>query len=275
MLLTAINFSNSLIFLLTFFLASLAIISMLFTQKSLLGLTIETNIAKPAFCNQKISIPLLLSTDQIYLTNEQKNSLPSSIQITYHHFTQNIDILNNDKRLYLDIKTKNRGYIQLDPITISSTFPFGLFYAWSIVKLTNKSIVYPEIIKFKQAIQRDFMNAESGENEQSTGMEDFAGLDKYKAGQSLKKVHWKVYAKQQGMYIKNYTGGAISNKYWFSLELFDSHIDIEKRLSYLSYLIDDAEIKGHSYGLKMPQQIIAINSGSKHKNQCLKVLALY
>lgn len=269
MLFTAINFSNSLIFLVTFFLASMSIISMLYAQKNLLGLSFHCNIAKPVFCKQAISIPFVIST------SKQHNTLPSTITIQCGSFTQSINLLTQTGAIDLLVTTKQRGYFSLPPMTISSTFPFGLFYAWSIIKLNNKSLVYPHQIKNKQDRQLDFSGTGSNEHNHTKGTEDFTGLDKFVKGQSLNKVHWKAYAKQQGMYIKNYSGNSSSSKYWFDIEAFDSSITVEKRLSYLTYLISDAEKNGHSYGLKINQHQLAINHGKIHKHQCLKMLALY
>ncbi|MFK5894676.1 MAG: DUF58 domain-containing protein [Pseudomonadota bacterium] len=268
MLLTAINFSNSLIYLLTFFLASVAIVSMLFTQKSLLGLSFQANIATPVFCRQISMVPLMISVPSHYQT------LPSGLNIKVKTFSQTVDVLDQQEAIMLPIKSSIRGYIKIPPITVSSTFPFGLFYAWSTIKLSNQSLVYPQPLKTDSNIQLNQLNENSSGFNQNKGMEDFSGLDKFINGQSLKQVHWKAYAKQQGLYIKTFSGGEKSNKFWFDIELFESFTSLEQRLGYLTYFIIQADKNGDSYGLKMYQQTININSGNAHKHCCLKALAL-
>jgi len=270
MLITAINFNNSLIYLLTFFLASLAISSMFYTQKSLLGLSFQAGIASPVFCDQLSQIPLNIS----FAPNYQP--LPACINIKLENFSLTIDILEQQEAVILPIKTQMRGYVKIPIITISSIFPFGLFNAWSNIKLSNQSIVYPLAIKSDYAVKLTSTGANLGkQNSNNKGMEDFSGLDKFVPGQSLKQVHWKAYAKQQGMYIKNFSGSSISDRYWFEIEMFEPSISLEQRLKYLTYFIIQADKNGDSYGLKLGNQSIAINNGSSHQHQCLKALALF
>jgi uncharacterized protein (DUF58 family) len=270
MLITAINFSNSLIYLLTFFLASLAISSMFFTQKSLLGLSFQAGVASPVYCQQISQVPLNIS----YAPNYQ--SLPSCLTIKLENFTLTIDSLEQQEAIMLPIKTLKRGYVKIPLITISSIFPFGLFNAWSNIKLSNQSVVYPLPIISDDFVKLAQKSVHSGkQNSSNKGMEDFIGLDKYVAGQSLKQVHWKAYAKQQGMYIKKFSGGSLSDRYWFDFEMFEPFSTLEQRLSYLTYFILQADKNGDSYGLKIPKHTIAINNGSIHKHQCLKAMALF
>jgi len=270
MLITAINFSNSLIYLLTFFLSSLAISSMFFAQKSLLGLSFQAGVANPVYCQQVSHIPLNLSFASNY------HSLPSCLTIKLEDFSMTIDVLDQQEAVMLPIKTLKRGYVKIPLITISSTFPFGLFNAWSNIKLSNQSIVYPQPVKSDHVVKSSQTSLNSGQlNNNNKGLEDFSGLDKFIPGQSLKQVHWKAYAKQQGMYIKNFSGGSISDRYWFDSEMFGSFVTMEQRLKYLTYFIIEADKNGDSYGLKIPQQTIAINTGNAHKHQCLKALALF
>jgi Protein of unknown function DUF58 len=286
MLLTAINFNNSLIYFLTFFLASITIVSMLFTQKCLLGLSFQTGIAVPVFCKQTAMIPLTCSKSKSY------QSLPASLSIKFTNLSdssdanestlaeamatyQIIDLIEQQQTISLAVNTQIRGYIKIPPITVSSTFPFGLFYAWSTIKLSNQSLVYPQPLKSDTSIQLSQLSENSFDYDHHKGLEDFSGLDKFISGQSLKQVHWKAYAKQQGLYIKTFSGGSKSDKYWFDIEQFENNISLEQRLSYLTYFIIQADKNGDRYGLKMYQQTIAINSGSSHKHQCLKTLALF
>ena len=269
MLITAINFNNSLIYLLTFFLASLAIVSMFFTQKSLLGLSFQAGIASPVFCKQIIHIPLNIS----YATTDQL--LPCCLTIQLENFTLTIDNLELQEAILLPVKTIQRGYAKIPLITISSTFPFGLFHAWSNIKLSNQSLVYPLPIKSDHLVKLTHISAHAGkQNNDNQGLEDFIGLDKFMPGQSLKQVHWKAYAKQQGMYIKKFSGASASNKYWFDIDMFNVFTTLEQRLSYLTYFIIQADKKGDSYGLKIPKKNIEINNGVTHKHLCLKALAL-
>jgi len=272
MLMAAINFSNSLIYLFTFFLASLAILSMFTTQKNLLDLSFHTTTAVPVYCGETAYIPLHIydKNNQISQTGHKQHY---AITIITENFSQTIDPIDNSEPINIPIKTYRRGYIQLPVITISSLFPFGLFYAWSNIKLKTLSIAYPKPVPYNLPNNLAAMHS-NNEGKNSQGNSDFHGLDKYSLGESLKQVHWKAYAKGQGLYIKRYAGSDNSNFYWLDWLKFEQ-FEIEKRLSILSHLITQAEKKGDHFGLRLPHISLAISEGKKHKHQCLEQLALF
>jgi len=269
MLLAAINFSNSLIYLITFFLASLAILSMLYTQKNLLGLNFTCGKANAVYCNETAYIPLNIFTDNA----SNDNSRHYAITIKTDNFSQTLDSDNYSDPIEIPVIPKQRGFIQLPTIVISSIYPFGLFYAWSNIRLSTQSIAYPKPLKHPLPTDLSSMqNSTEGSN--SRGQSDFYGLDKYQEGESLKQIHWKAYAKGQGLNIKRFSGSDSNNYYWLEWEKF-APIETEKRLSILSHLITEAEKSGDSYGLRLPNKHITINRGKNHKHQCLEKLALF
>lgn len=270
-LMAAINFSNSLIYLFTFFLTSIAVISMLFTQKNLLGLTFQTGTGNPVYCGETASIPLHIFYKDHQFPDKLDNHF--AINIKTEAFSQTIDPSHYSEPIYIPVNADKRGYIELPSIVISSTYPFGLFYAWSNIKLSTQTIAYPKPRPFQKP--KDLASLQSHqEGSEGPGNSDFYGLDKYQVGESLKKVHWKAYAKGQGLYIKKYIGSDSSDFYWLDWNKFDQ-FNTEKRLSILSYLISEADKKGDHFGLCLPEIQININQGKNHKHQCLEQLALF
>jgi len=272
MLMAAINFSNSLIYLITFFLSSLAVLSMLSTQKNLLGLTFYTTAATPVYCGETAYIPL-----HIYDKNNQNSQNSSNphyaIRINTDNFSQTLDSSDYSEPVNIPVLSSKRGYIQLPVIVVSSVFPFGLFYAWSNIQLKTQSLAYPKPLKYQLPDNLTSIQS-NNEGKNSQGNSDFHGLDKYSPGESLKQVHWKAYAKGQGLYIKRYSGSDSNNFYWLEWNKFNQ-LGSEERLSILTYLITEAEKKGDHFGLLLPQKTLAIDSGKKHKHLCLEQLALF
>jgi uncharacterized protein (DUF58 family) len=106
------------------------------------------------------------------------------------------------------------------------------------------------------------------------GADDFYGLQEYQAGNSIKHIHWKAFAKGQGLYSKQYSGGAAASaEVWFNYDTTTGH-DTEQRLSQLCRWVIDAERAEIRYGLVLPNLKLLPDCGSNHYQQCLEALAL-
>ncbi len=267
MLSAAINFNNSLIFFITFLLASTAIICMYMTQKNLLYLNFSIGHVKPVFCHESIQIPLRISQDKI----SQRTRF--SIAITLEKQCEMTDVLPHDTTLLqLKMISQKRGYANIPPFEIATIFPLGLFRAWANIELDSDTLVYPHPAKNCLYHPETGMEGE-GQGEKGRGQDDFDGFKTYQVGESLKHVHWKAYAREQGLLSKIFTG-SISHEYWIRWNEFNHH-DIEYKLSQICRLLIDAEQRGDRYGLELPLQTIAIDQGYQHQHRCLKAIALF
>lgn len=269
MLAAAINFNNSLIFFFTFLMASVAVISMYMTQQNLLGLQFSTGHIAPVFLFQTLYIPLNISSSKsrysiaINLQDNNNNNTDSSLYTDVN--------LQETATVILSSATHKRGYFKLNPIMISSRFPLGLFRAWANIELTNDAIIYPAPESIHNIIPQ-YGNETEGTNPYGKGLEDFSGFKIYQSGEPLSHIHWKAYAKEQGLLSKTFSGSS-HKEYW--LNWAEVSGTVEQKLSKLCQLIINAEHKGDRYGLKLPTKTININSGQSHYTQCLKTLALF
>ncbi len=271
MFLAAVNFNNNLIYISTFLLAALAILSMFETQKSLQGIRLQSARAKGIFAGETAQVPL-------QLVLPRPPALPLQLSLSYNegHFQQ-IKLYGKDQaELIVPVKGQKRGYLKLPVMTLATTFPFGLFRAWSHFKLSNQTVVYPE----PQACEQLFFESHNSSTNSDvisatkTGSDDFAGLDKFVYGQSLKKVHWKAVAKHQQWYSKQYLKQQNDHKILLDIEQLSAVPGFEKKLSCLCYLLLQAQAGGYEYALKLYQQQSDMNYGDKHLQNCLQMLAL-
>ena len=266
MLIGSINYNNSLGYLLTFLLASLSVVSILYTYRNLLQLKISIGNITPVFCGENIKIPIVVDNSgnserfaiQVELDNEQTKSCDveqdgwSSVSLSY--------------------KTHSRGNHQVPRITISSVFPLGLFRAWSHVRLTNTYLVYP---KPGGDIQLPFQwNQEQQQlRGYHKGADDFAGLYTYTPGDPLGHIHWKAYAREQGLHTKKFAGNN-EQELWLDWRVLEKS-DTEKNLSQLATWILEADKTEMNYGLWLPGNRTVPSLGPMHKQKCLKALALF
>jgi uncharacterized protein (DUF58 family) len=155
---------------------------------------------------------------------------------------------------------------------VSSSFPLGLFRAWSPIRFDSKVLVYPK----PSAASLQFPETDAGDSQQGQNKrngDEFYGLKTYQTGDSIRQIHWKSFAKGQGVLSKQYAG-ASNVELWLDYA-YTPGSDIEDRLSQLCRWIIDAERTGLRYGLLLPGKRIEQNSGEEHYHQCMQALALF
>lgn len=266
LLLGSINYTKSLGFMLTFLLAGLGNVAMLMTWRNLAGLRLKGMGAKPVFAGQNARFTVQIENE----TADKRYSI--SIQ-NQSDISESADIAaNNLGLLHFESNTDKRGRYNPGRIRIETEFPLGLFVAWTWVDLDMSALVYPAPAQGEHHVVS--IDSRAGEEQaDGEGLEDFAGLRKYQAGDSWRRVSWKTWARSDELFSKEFTGGQPELQWidWFTLE----EADIERRLSVLTRMILDAQSSGRLYGLRIPGQEISPDSGTAHQHECLKVLALY
>ena len=266
MLIGAINYNNSLAYLVTFLLASLSVVAILHTYRNLLRLSLTSGHIEPRFVGETLTIPVRIDNRQgparlaieIYFPDEH----PSVLDIEAQQ-QQNID---------LETIPQRRGHHLLNRFTIATRFPLGLFRAWAHVHLKRSYLVYPRPAAISQLPAHSLYKL-NDTGDQGVGADDFAGLRPYHSGDSLRHIHWKVAARQQGLLTKQF-GGDRSEELWLDWSSLPD-VPLEQRLSILTRWVLLAEREGKSYGLRLPGLVLEPERGGPHRHQCLKALAEY
>lgn len=264
LLLIAFIYNNNLAYLLTFLVASVFFITILHTFKSLAGLVVQAGQTKAVFAGEAASF-------EFHIHNPSNNERPHC-QIKLSK-PQSFTLKANSKiTMTLYELTQTRGWHSAGTVTVFSTYPLGLFRAWSPLRFNSKTLVYPK----PSPLELPFPETPSADEEQGIGhkgSDDFYGLQEYQAGNSIKHIHWKAFAKGQGLYSKQYSGAATSAEIWLNYDTATGH-DTEQRLSQLCRWIIDAERAEIRYGLVLPNLKLTPDCGSNHYHQCLEALAL-
>jgi uncharacterized protein (DUF58 family) len=138
--------------------------------------------------------------------------------------------------------------------------------------LQQEFVVYPEPAE-SRTLPQNVVYRPKQSGDKGRGSDDFAGLRNYHVGDSLRHVHWKAVARDQGLHTKQF-GGDRSDEIWLDWRTLE-HMDTEQRLSQLTRWVLDAEHAGLSYGLWLPGERVEPNHGEAHMHQCLAALALF
>jgi uncharacterized protein (DUF58 family) len=265
LMLIAFVYNNNLAYMLAFLLASIFFITILHTYKAMAGLTVQEGQTTNVFAGEAAGFEVIIDNP----TSVERQSLQLSLKTTVEHF--NLKPHSKAQLILYDL-TQKRGWHTPGTVTVFSTYPLGLFRAWSPIRFKAQVLVYP-----KPAIQHiAFPDAPLASGQQShykKGGDEFYGLQSYQAGDPIKHLHWKAYAKGLGLFSKQY-GGESSAEIWLDYAVAPGQ-SVEERLSSICRWVVDAERAGLSYGFNIPGLRLEPAHGSAHYRQCLEALALF
>lgn len=264
------NYQNNLIMLLSYFLASLFISVMLHSFLNLSGLTLIGKKKVKGFAEDRIFLSVKVLSDQtrfaINFNIEGQESI-SVVEILPSAIATNNQVL-------LPYDTVKRGVYSAERVTIASEYPLGLFTCWTKLDFACQLIIYPKPLALKLTAQA---YGKQAQEQQGHALEqhgdDFYQLKAYQQGEPLTQVAWKQLAKGQGMLTKSYQSTQGSET-WLKLADMPSS-DIEKKLAYLCYLIQQYYHNDQRFGLDLYGDIIKPDHSKEHFEQCLYALAVF
>ncbi len=264
LLLIAFVYNNNLAYLLAFMLAGVFFVTILHSFNTLAGLVVKPIKGHAAFAGDAAGFELLLGNP----LPRPRYNLKLSMQTDIH-----ADLAGAEqKAVVLYAEAPRRGWLPCATVTLSSRYPLGLFRAWSPMRFNLRALVYPR----PATVDLAFPESDDGSGEQGQGrkgQDDFLGLKSYQSGDPIRRIHWKAFAKGQGLYSKEYAG-AVADRLWLDYEAAPGN-DREQRLGRLCRWIIDAEQAGLQYGLILPGTKIEPGHGRGHYERCLEALALF
>ncbi len=262
----ATNYQNNLAFALNFWLVSLGFLAIVHTFRNLLGLKLRCRDIAPVFLGDDIELQISLSADKPKQAIELGFTRQPSCRVA--------NVTDTPTNAELQLAAKQRGWQSIPRIYIQTLYPLGIIHAWSWVTFANRVLVYPKPVK-PPHIQAQL--DESGDDDQGNTLQikgdEFHGHKTYSAGDSIKQIDWKVYARERGVMSRDLRAPQ-SSEHLLTWDAFPG-ADTELRLSYLCHQVLEMEKQQQNYALKLPGQTINLGSGSNHQMRCLKALALF
>lgn len=266
-LLAAVNYNNGLAYLLTFLLAGVAVVSILYANRNLLRLRIAPAACAPVFAGE----PALFG---VTLANDRSSARLGVVIEDRKREVTRVDVpARASVTVTIPVPSQARGYLACPPFTVCTYFPLGLVRAWSRrVALAHRCLVYPRPARAE--LMPPQAGALGGDRPgPAPGGDDFAGLRPFRLGDSPQHVSWKTAARGQGLHTKQFSGSG-QDSVWLEWEAF-APLDTEARLSRLTRAVLDADRAGLRYGLRLPDKVFAPDSGAAHRHRCLEALALF
>ncbi len=266
MLIGAINYHNSMGFVLTFLLAGLGLASMLQTYRNMAQLTFGPGPCPPVFAGEPRHYTLHIDNrspvERFALTLVLDDGVPARLNVPAQ------DVAS----VVVTRPSTRRGYAPMGRCTVSTRFPLGLFRAWAYVDLGLQCLVYPAPAP-PQPLPPLYPNGQTGGETRGQGAEDFVGLRQYVPGDSPRHIAWKQAAHSAELLTKQFAAEG-ATQHWLSWDAV-GHGDTEMRLAVLCRWVLSAHAEGLSYGLRLPNKELTPAHTAAHRDACLKALALY
>lgn len=267
MMIGATNYQNNLAFLLTFLLIAIGLVCIVFTYKNLQGLRFTRLPCKEVFAGQTAHVRIQL----VSLTGK------SHYSVAIGQSREELLLCNVGREkateVILDIAAGSRGYWPLPRFMVTSVFPFGWLRTWAYFRFQTPLLVYPEPIEPPQHEHSQRNGKESEEGYSVIGHEDLYGLKNYQQGEPLTRVDWKAYAREKGMYVREFVAYQ-NQQLCFSWNDFPNHHQ-EERLSYLTHMVVEASSLNLRFSMSLPGVEIEQGEGELHRKNCLRALALF
>ncbi len=266
LLLIAFVYQNNLIYILAFFLASVFFVCIIHSFKSLAGLAVQTGKSKAVFAGETAPFT-------IHLKGNARYNFPAlAIKTTGQDVIETQISTQEYIAITLYSLTRKRGWHRCQTITISSIYPLGFFRAWAPINFDLKVLVYPKPFPSNTPFPESNINSEDA-GIWKKNHEDFFGLNTYQPGDSIRQIHWKTFAKGQGLHSKEFISQE-NPEIWLDYQQTPGR-DKEERLSLLCRWIIEAEKNGLNYGLKLVSTIKKPANGTPHFHECLEALAIF
>lgn len=267
MLLGCMNYNLGLGYILTFLVSGVGVVSLLHTYRNQAHLQLKAGRPEAVFAGDDAVFPVLLTNpnqlDRFAIALAAGKQPPLHVDVPATQTTT----------AKVRVPTERRGRLWLGRTRIFTTFPLGLFHAWSNVELDVYCLVYPRPEPARVSLPAPRAGKTEG-LQIGQGQDDFAGLRKYQHGDSLRHVAWKAVAREQPVMTKQFSGLA-AGELWLAWDELPPDLRTEAKLSRLTRWVLDASRAGHAYGLRLPSMVIPPAGGMEHQEKCLTALALF
>lgn len=260
MLIGALNYANNAALLLTCLLGASTAASMLIAFRNLDGLRLNHLQAGHAVAGQPIELTLT------FAASRARNALRLDMAATCSAFALAAD---GSAQVRMVLPTSRRGWQPLPRLRLWTSWPLGLFRAWSWLHPEQSVLVWP---RAEAAGPLPLAASKDARQTRRQPGDELAALRDYRIGDSQRHIAWKVSAHHEGLLVRNFAQPQDQAQWkldWRELRGLDS----EARIARLARWLGEAQMQRRSYSLWLPGTELPSGSGPLHFARCMNALA--
>lgn len=269
-LLASINYGLGLGFALSFLLAGIGVVTLVLTYRNLAGLHVRACDAAPVFCGT----PAAFIVDLHDGSGAARHALEvrARLQGAASLADPYVDVpAHAERQCLVRVDAPARGTLTLPALRVSTTFPLGLFRAWSDLDLAARCTVYPR----PEPRPPPLASAPGlAPGIARTSGDDFAGLRDYVPGDAPAHIAWTALARGSGLVTRRFQAEP-AGQIWLRWHSVSPQLETEQALMRLTRWILDLATEDRAFGLDVPGCLRAPGRGRAHVHACLCALACF
>ena len=266
LLLIAINYENNLVYTLVFLLATVLVITVHVTFANLHNITISGGRNTPVFAGEAGAVAIKLSSRSrtrfdISFINGERTQLQAEV------------LPNAPGALDITVRPSERGVFFLGRLRVESDYPFGLVRCWSWIDVSQPLWVYPKPLQ-PPTLARQEASGSGLQTSPSQMGDDLYAFNAYRPGDPIKRIHWPSVARGAEPQVTVMADQSSDSSFTIDFDDYPG-IDLETRLSWLCARVLSASRDKQRYSLVLPSATLSPNSGDRHRDAALMMLAQF
>ena len=239
----ALNYAVSLAYVLSFWILALLLLSVFLAYRQLAGLALRAQSAGAVFAGDDAEFVVQLAWPHDAAGRVRLGWLSGGARERWLP----------DGTARLSLGGTVRGQLQMPALRVWTESPLGLVRAFAPLRLAAVAWVYPRPL---QDVPRPAVgNGEPQDVAQQQGGDEFAGLTSWQPQQGMRRIAWRVYARNQTLAARDYAS-EVPLACQQVLDWFDypPQMALEERLSRLCWRLLQLQQSADEILLNLPQQ---------------------
>lgn len=274
MIMVGAAYANNLVNLLAYFLGSLVVVAMVQTHVNLRDIKVARVVVDPGPAGGEARATVVLENR----SGSPKFSIDARLRGPRLLRDDSPDVPalpRSTLRLQQAYAAGERGRKSVSRVEISTSYPLGLFRAWSLRDVEASYWIWPkpdgELPRPARAAASEDSDGSARPAERAEA-QDFRGHRAMAAGDSYRRVDWRAYARTGEKLVKEFDGGQSSVAL---LDWADSAAAgaVEARLSQMAKWVEALGRERVPFAMKTPDRTFGPAAGSEHVLRCLEELA--
>lgn len=257
LLLMAMNYQNNIAYLLCSAVFSSALFAVLEARRNMRGITLQLHENPQFFANEIGTCSFICKSSQQrthYLL--QVFTQPESIVYLTH--------FNQRKAILVSLGHHQRGCYPLPPLTLRSTYPFGLIRSDITFLLAGEMTVFPQA--------KGNLPLPGSSHGKDREHDDFSGHRRYQVGDPVQRIDWKIIARNGPALIKQFHQGSGNHEHHFQLQAL-AHLTQEEALEQLCRWVCVAAEAHIPFSMHLGAVSLSSDISQAHRDRCLHSLA--